>query len=40
MLGYGGYGRGGSNKGFVLLIVLFILLVIIGTRLWRLVIIQ
>jgi uncharacterized protein (TIGR01732 family) len=30
MLGYGGYGCGGSNKGFVLLIVLFILLVIIG----------
>ncbi|MEH7429016.1 sporulation protein YjcZ [Priestia megaterium] len=29
MLGYGGYGYGGSNKGFVLLIVLFILLVII-----------
>ncbi|MEH7683957.1 sporulation protein YjcZ, partial [Priestia megaterium] len=28
MLGYGGYGYGGSNKGFVLLIVLFILLVI------------
>lgn len=30
MLGYGGYGCGGFNKGFVLLIVLFILLVIIG----------
>jgi hypothetical protein len=28
MLGYGGYGCGGSNKGFVLLIVLFILVII------------
>ncbi|MFC0045558.1 YjcZ family sporulation protein [Metabacillus iocasae] len=28
--GYGGYSGCGSNKGFVLIIVLFILLIIIG----------
>jgi hypothetical protein len=34
--GYGGYGYGGYGGGFnfVLIVVLFILLIIVGTSIW------